>query len=126
MDIGGFVASVFLRGVKCNYIPTTLLSMVDASVGGKTGINFGGKNMVGTIKQPQTVYINLEYLKCLDRRELMNGMAEVIKIAFVYDPKFFKWLQRLKKDRLMDRENILHIVKESIMLKMKVVERDVD
>ena len=68
LDIGGFVASIFMRGINCNYIPTTLLSMVDASVGGKTGINFLGKNTIGTIKQPLNVLINPDYLKTLERR----------------------------------------------------------
>lgn len=82
-----------MRGMRCNYIPTTLLSMVDASVGGKTGVNFEGKNTIGLIKQPEMVYMNVEYLKTLNRRELMNGMAEVIKMALVYDKIFFNWLK---------------------------------
>lgn len=66
--MGGFATSVFMRGMRCNYIPTTLLSMVDASVGGKTGVNSEGKNTVGTIKQPEVVFINVDYLKTLERR----------------------------------------------------------
>lgn len=95
LDIGGFAASIFMRGIRCNYIPTTLLSMVDASVGGKTGINFLGKNTIGSITQPLNVYINVDFLQTLERRELMNGMAEVVKMAFLYDREFFRWLQRL-------------------------------
>lgn len=68
LDIGGFAASVFMRGIPCNYIPTTLLSMVDASVGGKTAVNYQSKNMLGTITQPKNVYINVGFLKTLDRR----------------------------------------------------------
>ena len=75
LDIGGFAASAYMRGIKCNYFPTTLLSMVDASVGGKTGINFEGKNTIGFIKQPQGVFMNVNTLKSLDKRELINGMA---------------------------------------------------
>jgi 3-dehydroquinate synthase len=68
LDIGGFASSIFMRGIQSNYIPTTLLSMVDASIGGKTGINFMGKNTIGIIKQPLNVFINTQYLKTLKRR----------------------------------------------------------
>ncbi|NPA11714.1 MAG: 3-dehydroquinate synthase [Epsilonproteobacteria bacterium] len=117
-DITGFSASIFLRGVDFIQIPTTLLSMVDSSVGGKTGINNRfGKNLIGSFYQPEAVYIDPHFLSTLDKREFAAGMAEVIKMAVMFDKEFF---EKLKKGNL----SIEEIIKRSVELKAKVVNED--
>ena len=93
-DLVGFASSIVLRGVKCIHVPTTLLSQVDSSVGGKTGINTKhGKNLIGTFYQPEGVLIDINFLKTLPKRELLAGFSEVIKYSFIYDKKFFNYLE---------------------------------
>lgn len=93
-DMTGFAAAIFQRGIDFVQIPTTLLSMVDASVGGKTGINNRyGKNLLGSFNQPKGVYIDPAFLSTLPEREFAAGMAEVIKMAVTFDKEFFNWLE---------------------------------
>lgn len=93
-DLTGFAASVLLRGVDFIQIPTTLLSQVDSSVGGKTGINSSfGKNLIGSFHQPALVLADISTLKTLPKRELLSGYAEVVKYGFINDPDFFYWLE---------------------------------
>jgi 3-dehydroquinate synthase len=90
-DLGGFAASTYKRGIPFINIPTTLLGMVDAAIGGKTGIDFNGfKNQLGTFAEPLEVMINPIFLSTLPERELLSGMAEMIKYGFVYDPNMLK------------------------------------
>ena len=94
-DITGFAASMLMRGVGFVQIPTTLLSQVDSSVGGKTGINTAaGKNLAGAFYQPKTVLIDTDVLKTLPPRELKAGYAEILKYALISDPAFFNWLEQ--------------------------------
>lgn len=94
-DLAGFAAATYLRGIDFYQIPTTLLAMVDSSVGGKTGINIGaGKNLVGAFWQPKAVFISTNYLKTLPPREFSAGMAEVIKYGMLYDAELFKELEQ--------------------------------
>lgn len=94
-DLTGYVASTFYRGVAYIHIPTTLLAMVDSSIGGKTGVNTPlGKNLVGTFYNPKSVFSDLHFLKSLPRRELSNGMAEIIKAAIIRDEELFSLLER--------------------------------
>jgi len=117
-DMTGFAASIFLRGVNFIQIPTTLLAMVDSSVGGKTGINNKyGKNLIGTFYQPEAVYIDTYFLKTLDKREFAAGMAEIIKMAVMFDKEFF---EKLKKGSLSLEE----MIKRSVELKAMVVNED--
>jgi 3-dehydroquinate synthase len=117
-DMSGFVASIFLRGIKFIQIPTTLLSMVDSSVGGKTGINNKyGKNLIGAFYQPEAVYIDTTFLQTLDKREYSAGMAEVIKMAVMFDKDFF---DNLKTNNL----KIENIIQKSIQIKANVVNQD--
>jgi 3-dehydroquinate synthase len=117
-DMTGFMASIFLRGVKFIQIPTTLLSMVDSSVGGKTGINNKyGKNLIGAFYQPEAVYIDPYFLDTLPKREFSAGMAEVIKMGVMFDSIFFENL----KD---NKENIEDIIRESVEIKGEVVNQD--
>jgi len=91
LDVGGFACAIYMRGLEdITYVPTTLLAMVDATVGGKTGINFAdAKNIVGVVKHPKRIIIDLSTLDTLSDREFNNGFAEVIKMAVTYDPVFF-------------------------------------
>jgi 3-dehydroquinate synthase len=117
-DMTGFMASIFLRGINFIQIPTTLLSMVDSSVGGKTGINNKyGKNLIGAFYQPEAVYIDTHFLSTLPKREFAAGMAEVIKMSIMFDAVFFENL----KD---NKENIKDIIRNSIELKSNVVNQD--
>jgi len=121
-DITGFVASIFQRGIDFIQIPTTLLSQVDASVGGKTGINnHFGKNLVGAFHQPKSVYIDTFWLKTLPKREFNAGVAEIIKMAVMFDADFFDWL---KENDLYEDGNLKKAIKRSIELKAQVVNED--
>jgi len=92
-DVGGFVAATFLRGIDFVQIPTTLLAQVDASIGGKTGVDLaGGKNLVGAFHQPRAVVIDLETLRTLPLRELRSGLAEVVKYGIIADEALFEFL----------------------------------
>ena len=121
-DLGGFVASTFKRGIHFINIPTTLLSMVDASVGGKTGVDFEGiKNHIGTTSQPKGVFVNPEFLETLSERQIKNGFAEVIKIALIADKEFWKELKKLKSVKEFYSEKI---ITKAIELKNTIVKKD--
>jgi 3-dehydroquinate synthase len=117
-DIGGFVASTYKRGIPFIHLPTSLLAMADASVGGKCGVDFEGvKNHIGTITQPNSIFIQPAFLNTLPHRHLKNGLAEIIKIAFIADEKLQKQLL-LKKAMLDD------IIVKSVALKNRIVSKD--
>ncbi len=120
-DMAGFSASVYMRGVDFYNIPTTLLSQVDSSIGGKTAINFGEvKNIVGTFYQPKKVLIDPELLKTLPRRQIANGLAEVVKMAATFDMALFRFLET--QDVTLD--NIDKFIIRSLEIKKRVVEED--
>ncbi|MCS7181026.1 MAG: 3-dehydroquinate synthase, partial [bacterium] len=122
-DIGGFVSSIYMRGIKYISIPTTLLAQVDASIGGKTGINLKfGKNLIGTFYQPSLVYIDLNTLDTLPYREIKQGIAELIKYGVIKNEKIFETLEKVKLKELKD--NYEFLVKESVKVKVDVVEKD--
>ena len=121
-DLGGFVASTFKRGIDFINIPTTLLSIVDASVGGKTGVDFEGiKNHIGTTCEPKAVFINPLFLETLSERQIKNGYAEVIKIALIADAKFWQELKKLKHAKEFCTEKI---ITKAVELKNAVVKKD--
>ncbi|MGB5991778.1 MAG: 3-dehydroquinate synthase family protein, partial [Desulfobacterales bacterium] len=94
-DIAGFVASTYLRGVRFGFVSSTLLSQVDASVGGKNGVNFKGyKNMVGVFNQPEFVICDLNLLNTLPKKEILNGMAEIVKHGAIEDASLFAYLEK--------------------------------
>ena len=126
LDITGFVASTYLRGVRFAYCPTTLLSQVDASVGGKTGVNFRGyKNMVGVFNQPEFVLCDPAVLNTLPERELACGFAEVVKHAAIADLAYFDFLeQESRRAFLLEPRVMERVVYDSVAIKAAVVSRD--
>ena len=125
-DLTGFVAATFLRGVPYIQVPTTLLSQVDSSVGGKTAVNHPqGKNLIGAFYQPRLVTIDLDTLASLPVEEFRAGMAEIIKYGVIEDPKLFDYLDNhAEKIMALDTECLEYIIETSCAIKAKVVERD--
>lgn len=125
-DIAGFAASVFLRGVDFGYVSTTLLAQVDASVGGKTGVNFGGyKNMVGVFNQPGFVICDTALLATLPAVEIACGLAEIVKHAVIADADMFAFLEQNSQKALdLSPAIIQRLVYDSVRIKAGVVERD--
>ena len=125
-DITGFVASVFMRGVSFIQIPTTLLAQVDASVGGKTGVNHKlGKNLIGTFYQPSAVICDTAFLSSLPPEEMSGGLAEIIKYGLIYDRDFFVWLQSNVSNILeQDKASLGHAVQRSCQIKAEIVAQD--
>ena len=125
-DVAGFVASTYLRGIKWVSIPTTLLAQVDSGIGGKTGVNLAiGKNLVGTFHQPSVVVSELNFLQTLSKRDLVSGLAEVIKYGLIFDPRLYSSLQKHWQSYLdLDPKLITQAVFRSSQLKAKVVEQD--
>ena len=125
-DITGFVASVFMRGVSVIQIPTTLLAQVDASVGGKTGVNHSlGKNLIGSFYQPSAVVCDTAFLSSLDPKEMSDGLAEIIKYGLIYDRDFFVWLQTNISNILeQDRASLGYAVQRSCQIKAEIVAQD--
>jgi len=125
-DMAGFAAACYQRGINFIQIPTTLLSQVDSSVGGKTGINHPlGKNMVGAFYQPQAVLIDIASLATLPGRELRAGLAEVIKYGLICDPQFLGWLEsNLGKILALDPAAVTETIQQSCTAKARVVALD--
>ncbi|HEJ83067.1 MAG TPA: 3-dehydroquinate synthase [Desulfobacteraceae bacterium] len=125
-DITGFVASIYMRGVPFGFVSTTLLSQVDAGIGGKNGVNLGGyKNMLGVFNQPQFVICDLNLLKTLPRRELLSGFAEIVKHAVIGDPELFSYLEaNYERGVSLDPEVIERLVCDSVAVKSGIVNRD--
>ena len=119
-DLGGFVASTFKRGIDFINVPTTLLAMVDASVGGKTGVDLGAlKNQVGVINQPVMVLVVSSFLQTLEERQLHSGFAEMLKHGLIQDANYWNDLKILKKFNELD-----HLIHHSVTIKNKVVLED--
>lgn len=107
-DLGGFVASTFKRGIPFINIPTTLLAMVDASVGGKTGVDLGNlKNQVGVIVQPEMVLIDTNYLSTLPQPQMRSGLAEILKHGLIADEKYWKKLRAMNELKYSDLDDII-------------------
>lgn len=125
-DLAGFAASTYLRGIPLIQVPTTLLAQVDSSVGGKNGINHArGKNMIGTFNQPRAVLIDVDTLDTLPRRELVAGLAEVIKHGAIADAAYFEWLEHNLEALLQgEPEALIEAVRGSCLIKAKVVAAD--
>lgn len=123
-DMGGFAASTYMRGIDFINIPTTLLSQVDASVGGKTSIDFEGlKNFIGTFTQPKAVIIDVKTLTTLPERQLVAGFAEVIKHGLIADERYFKFVTS-KKPSEFSSDELIEIISGSNEIKKHIVEED--
>ncbi len=125
-DLAGFVAATYMRGIPFVQIPTTLLSQVDSSVGGKVGVNLkAGKNLVGAFYQPKLVFCDLDTLDTLPAREYRSGLAEVIKYGIIYDASLFGRLER-EMDRLLKREpnSLTAVIARCCQIKAEVVTQD--
>lgn len=117
-DLGGFIASTYKRGIKYINIPTTTLSMVDSSIGGKVAINYSGyKNVVGSFYEPYLVIIDIELLKTLDERNYYNGLVEALKMSLLDSKDFFELFKDLNK-------NLDDIIYKSLMFKKRIIEED--
>ena len=125
-DVAGFCSSAFLRGIDYIQIPTTLLSQVDSSVGGKTAINIPqGKNLVGAFYNPKLVLISTNYLETLSDKEYKSGLGEVVKYALIENKKLRNLIKDLNKKIIKrDKKVLLEIIKESILTKSKIVTKD--
>ena len=125
-DLTGFVASTILRGLEFYLVPTTLLSQVDSSIGGKNGINtILGKNLIGTFYQPKQVLIDISILNTLPKKEIRSGYAEIVKHALIKDYKFFCWLEENANKLLKLNKSILEkAIYKSIIIKLFYVRKD--
>ena len=125
-DVAGFAASIYMRGLPFGFVTTTLLSQVDASVGGKNGVNYKGfKNMVGVFNQPEFVICDFDLLKTLDRQEFIGGFAEIIKHGAIKDSGLFEYIEaNCEKALNYDEAVLLRLVHDSVAIKAKVVEQD--
>ena len=125
-DVTGFAAATWLRGVDIVHVPTTLLAMVDAAIGGKTGINTdAGKNLVGAFHQPAAVLVDLATLETLPRNEIVAGMAEIVKAGFIADPVILDLIEADPKAALDPAATVLpELIRRSVEVKAKVVAAD--
>ena len=125
-DLGGFASAVYMRGIDYINIPTTLLAAVDSSIGGKTGINFGEtKNSIGAFHHPKLVLVDTDFLGTLPKEEIICGLGEVIKYAFLGEPDFYKYIYtNLNKALVLNQKVIEKIIIDSVKLKAGVVVQD--
>jgi shikimate kinase / 3-dehydroquinate synthase len=125
-DITGFVASIYMRGIPFGFVPTSILAMVDASIGGKNGIDVGVyKNLAGTISQPEFLLYDLGLLKSLPKEEWVNGFAEIIKHACIKDAALFRELERNKPGAYQkDKAALSKLIRRNVVIKSDVVQKD--
>jgi 3-dehydroquinate synthase len=125
-DITGYVAAVYMRGIRFGFVPTTILSMVDAAIGGKNGIDVGiYKNMVGTIRQPAFILHDHQLLQTLPQKEWAYGFAEIIKHSCIKDAAMFRLLQGFTIDTIRrDKKTLATLLRQNAQLKLSVVQRD--
>jgi 3-dehydroquinate synthase len=125
-DITGFTASVFMRGVSFIQIPTTLLAQVDASVGGKTGVNHAlGKNLIGSFYQPKCVVCDSQFLPSLTKKNYLCGLSEVIKYGLIKDAGFFEWLENnINEIIALEPDTVHQMIQKSCKIKADIVSQD--
>ncbi|WP_185860844.1 3-dehydroquinate synthase [Blattabacterium cuenoti] len=124
-DIGGFVASIFKRGIRFINIPTTLLGMVDAAIGYKTGVNLDSiKNEIGTFYVPEFLIIDPIFLKTLPKKEIFSGMAEMFKHGLIADKNFWKKMNQIQIDIIKNENEWSQLIHKSILIKQKIVDKD--
>lgn len=125
-DFSGFIASTFKRGIRYIQVPTSLLAQVDSSIGGKVAINYGGyKNIIGSFYFPEAAFIDISFLKTLDRREITSGLGEILKYGLIYDYGLFRFV-RGNMDRIYNiyEEVLLPIIERAVSIKDRIVEED--
>ena len=121
-DIGGFIASTFKRGIDFINVPTTLLGMVDASIGGKNGVDLGNlKNQIGVINVPKMLLISTDFLETLSQREMRSGLAEMLKHGLIYDKNYWEQFLDLTKVDFADFDALIY---RSIEIKNEIVKQD--
>ena len=125
-DLTGFTAATYLRGIDFIQVPTTLLSQVDSSIGGKTGVDFMHyKNMVGAFYQPKLVYMNLSVLQTLSKEQFVSGMGEILKHGLIKDKQYFMWLKNHDREIMsLSNEALEKMIVQSCNIKREVVEQD--
>lgn len=125
-DLAGFVAATYMRGVPFIQFPTSLLAQVDSSVGGKVAVNHPlGKNLIGAFYQPDAVFMDLDFLRTLPRREIWSGLGEIVKYGIIYDADFFVWLEEHRADVLaLESAAAVHMIARSCAIKADVVRQD--
>lgn len=125
-DLAGFAAGIYMRGVRLGLMPTSLLAMVDAAIGGKNGINYGmQKNLLGTIRQPEFILFDKAFLTTLPRAEWQNGFAEIIKYACLFDEALFDELAQHDLDHYMeDEKSLWNVIAKCVAYKNKIVQAD--
>lgn len=125
-DLVGYAASIYMRGMKVGFIPTTLLAMVDAAIGGKNGINYNDyKNVIGTTYQPSFVLYDYDFLKTLPRQEWINGFAEIIKHACIKNATMLQLLGRHNIDFFKkNKKQLADLIQKNLLLKLKIVKKD--
>ncbi|WP_185857445.1 3-dehydroquinate synthase [Blattabacterium cuenoti] len=127
-DTGGFVASIFKRGIRFINIPTTLLGMVDAAIGYKTGVNLDSiKNEIGSFYVPEFLIIDTHFLKTLPNKEIFSGMAEMFKHGLIADKNFWTQMNQIQTDIIQNKQNKnewTHLIHQSILIKQKIVDQD--
>jgi 3-dehydroquinate synthase len=126
LDIGGFVCSIYKRGIDFAYLPTSILAAVDTAIGGKNGINHEvAKNLIGTINQANFIFYDVQLFKTLTKKLFLNGLAEVVKYGFTLDKELFNYLEKFSLEDIMNDEFILfNIVKRCHVLKSKLISLD--
>lgn len=124
-DVVGFSASTYMRGINVVHVPTTLLSMVDSSIGGKTAINFNGiKNLIGSFHEANMTYINFNFLKSLKDDDFNDGIAEIIKYGLGFDKSIFNSLLKNKLSQKKLNQNTVDVIKKCIAIKKRIVKND--
>lgn len=124
-DMAGFAAATYMRGINLVNIPTSLVGQVDAAIGGKTGINFEAKNIIGSFYQPKLVLIDINFLKTLPEKEIKNGLAEIIKYAIIKDVKLFRFLEKNREKIIsLDKDYLMKIIYKCCLIKAKIIEKD--
>ncbi|MCI5056913.1 MAG: 3-dehydroquinate synthase [Flavobacteriales bacterium] len=124
-DLGGFVASTYKRGIPFINVPTTLLSQVDASVGGKVGINFGShKNSIGVFREPQAVFISTQFLETLEKRHFLSGLVELCKHGLIKDRDLWENIRDQFTFKNLEEEQLIHWIRQSVEIKHQVVSQD--
>jgi len=129
-DLGGFLSSILLRGLRSIYIPTTLLSQIDASIGGKTGVNFNlspkimYKNMFGTFYQPNLVVTDINFLRTLPSKEIINGLGEMVKYSIGWGKPTLKELILIKNLRVANPDKVLPIISKCQKIKIEIIKKD--